>query len=331
MNGQVSEENSRKIVNLSFLCAIFVCLIHVRWQPATDFGRTLVFMVRGVVGAVGVPFFFLVSGFFLARRFGEPGWWRTAIRKRIGSLLVPYCAWQLVNALVWLAIEGRWSLRPGNFGLNPFVHPKLVPLWYVRSLMILVVASPLLFAAVKRWGRGFLGALFVLNCAMGVFVAQGLVPETSRAGALLYYTFSLLGVLYFSVGAYLAGHPMTLSRRAGNWCGVAALALGVVRLAIFHFRVTVPFDLCVFVLPTLMAFLWAHTPATRLPAVLAQAVFPVYLMHVVLYDVLDALGLLPGAFRAWAEPVFGVGLAIVISGLLHRFSPRLARVLFGGR
>lgn len=331
MKHSISEESSRKIVNLSFLCAVFVCIIHVKWPTETETGWLLVFLFKQMICAVGVPFFFVVSGYFLVRHCEEPGWWGRAVRKRIGTLVIPYCVWQFVTAFVYLLFEHRWPLRPGGFGLNPFIPPNLVPLWYLRTLMIFVVASPLVVKALKRWGRGFLAAAFVANLVVGVFAAQGMIPEESRVGGLVYYTFSVKGIFYFSLGAYLALRPMTLSRRAGNLCGVVALAFMVVQLAVCHFRWAVPFDFCVFVLPTLMAFLWVHAPATRMPSVLAQATFPVYLMHAIVYAALRLGGVFSGMSGAWCELFVGVSFSILVSAILHRFCPFLARLAFGGR
>ena len=328
---RISEENSAKVVNLSFLCMIFVCMVHVRWNVSTEVGRALVYLFKYVICAVCIPFFFVVSGFFLARHFGEPGWWKAAIRKRIGTLLVPYCAWQFINAFVWLAIDHRWTLRPGAFGLNPFIWPKLVPLWYLRALMIFVVASPLLLWALKRWGRGFLAVAFAANLVVGAFSAMGMIPERSPVGGLLYYTFSVLGVFYFSLGAWLAMHPMTLSRRTGNWCGAAALVLIAIQMTIYCLGIVIPFDFRDLLLPVLMAFLWTHTPTTRLPGVLAQAIFPIYLMHVIVYDIMENVVFKGQTFCNLPELFCGVVCSIAVSAILHRFLPRVACFLFGGR
>jgi peptidoglycan/LPS O-acetylase OafA/YrhL len=331
MKYALSDATSRKIVNLSFLCAIFVCMIHVRWTTSTEFGEAFVFLFKRSIGSIAVPFFFAVSGFFLARHCEEAGWWKTAVRKRIGSLLIPYCVWQIVNALVWFAIERHWSLRPGAFGLNPFMIPKLVPLWYIRTLVIFVVLSPLIVRALRRWGMGFLFVVLLANLVYGVFTSLGYVTENTRLGELLFHTFSLLGLLSFSVGAYLALHPMTLSRRAGNWCGVAALAMIVLRLSAYYFKITIPFDWETFNIATLLAFLWVHAPTTRLPDVLARSIFPIYLMHVIFYALLRECTPLSGTLLGWEELGWGVGMSLLVSAFLHRFCPDVARFVFGGR
>lgn len=332
MKNPISEENSRKIVNLSFLCAALVCAGHCVWPTQTAFGRVVAYMFRGLLCEVTIPFFFLVSGYFLARHFDEPGWWGRAVRKRIWTIAIPYCVWQFVNAFVWLAISGRWPLRPGGFGLNPFIPPQLVPLWYLRALMIFVVLGPLFAWVLKRWGRGFLAAAFAANLVVGAFVAQGKIPELSRVGGIVFYTFPVRGIFYFSLGAWLAMHPTPLSRRAGNLCGALALGFTAIRLVILHFHWAVPFDFGVLVLPTLLAFLWMHAPAFRLPSVFAQSIFPVYLMHVIVYAVLRQLLVFPsGTLGAFSELALGFGISVAISALLHRFCPRVARLAFGGR
>ena len=330
MKRPLSEESSRKIVNLSFLCAVLICAVHVQWVPPNSGGDVLLFC-RKCMGDPALNFFFIVSGFFLAWHFGESGWWASAIRKRIGTILIPYAVWQFVNAVAWFAVDHRWVLRLGNFGLNPFVYPMLDPLWYLRNLMLLVVASPMIFACLKRWGKSFLAAVFVAGLAAGCLMETGGLSASSRLGGFLRTTFTLQGLFMFCLGAYLAMHPMSLSRRAGRWCGVAALVLVFARFALFYLKVPVPFDVVIPASLLALAFAWTHMPAFRLPKALARSVFPIYLMHAIILQTVFRQIFPWSLFTPIEEILLGVGGSIVIAELLHRGLPCVARFAFGGR
>ena len=330
MKRPLSEESSRKIVNLSFLCAALICAVHVQWTPPNSGGDVLLFC-RKCLGDPALSFFFIVSGFFLARHYEEPGWWASAIRKRIGTIVIPYCVWQFVNAVAWLVVDHRWALRLGNFGLNPFVYPMLDPLWYLRNLMLLVGVSPLLFACLKRWGVRFLAAVFVAGLAAGCLMETGCLSASSRLGGFLQTTFTLQGLFVFCLGSYLALRPVSLSRRVGRWCGVAALALVFARFALFYLKVPVPFDVVIPATLLALAFAWTHVPTFRLPKALARSVFPIYLMHAIILQTVCRQVFPWSPFTPVEELLLGVGGPIVIAELLHRGLPRVARFVFGGR
>lgn len=79
-------EVSNKIKNLSFLCSLAVVAIHCGWDEDSLMKS---FFCEGVA-RIAVPFFFVVSGYFLARHIGEDGWYKQELRKRVASLLIPY-------------------------------------------------------------------------------------------------------------------------------------------------------------------------------------------------------------------------------------------------
>lgn len=319
------------IGNLAFLCIILVCVVHVGWTASTELGQMLVYLSRSLLPELAVSFFYIVSGYFLARHFGEPGWWKTAVLKRLRTLMIPYFVWATVNVALVYANTGSLPGRGGGYALSPFSSPDLIPLWYLRCLMVLVALSPLVWLALKRFGKSFLAAAFAANLLLGVLLESGVITEHQPVGMLLCYTLSPLGLFYFSLGAYLSHNPVTLSRRAGTLCGAAALALLAVRLVLFHFKIVIPFNLCALIAPAALAFLWTRTPATPLPAFLTRAVFPIFLMHVLFFKQLRYLGLGAGTLGQWMILVLGIVLSIAVSEILHRFFPRVAYVVFGGR
>lgn len=94
----ISDVLSNKIKNMGIVCAMLVVCIHVDWPTEVKWSWTWIidcFFERGI-SQIAVPFFFVVSGFFLSGHFDEPHWWKREVVKRIKSLLIPYVVWSVV-------------------------------------------------------------------------------------------------------------------------------------------------------------------------------------------------------------------------------------------
>ena len=305
---------SSKFANMGFACVCLVVLMHVHclWEG-------------GGINQLAVPFFFAMSGYFLATHVEEDGWYAKALSKRLRTLIVPLFAWCMIWVLVTIPLAMALNVRAGRelfsnvltgwdalryLALDVTRTPALGPLWYVRCLFFFVVVSPVVVWLIRK--IGFV-SLLLLGCLYYAYSARGVVID------FLSYGFSLEGIFYFSTGLYLRMKHVPLN--VGPMIGVPLFALGV---AIYVIGLT---ELSI---PVMIVGLWGMMPTRCLPRSLVSNAFPIYLMHMFIL-------LLFGTDKI-ASPLIavGVGMLVVVlsigcAEMIRRTSPRLVNVLWGGR
>ena len=355
MRNSIPKRLSDKISSFALFCAAMVVGIHVAgfqehgtvmwwWSRIGHFGCFL----------IAVPFFFAASGFFLAGHFKEEGWWKRECLKRTQSLLVPYVIWSGVAVLMVLGmvlaanvLHGRelsanipssWKWWALAFGMNPFCYPAVVPFWYLRTLMMFVVISPLLYQAIKWGGARILVVIYVASGAILVFAG-------GRFYLFMRYTFSLNGLFFFVLGMVMRLGECTLESR-NRLLPLASLFFGIVALGcsiLFCEVETRLFSLLRMVYVPLFLFaMWNLLPSVKLPRWLSSAAFPIYLLHVLVWRLLGAIEmaahrhcfvfLRPEDFYGWGiKWIVGFGGSLMLALLLRRKLPRFASIAFGGR
>lgn len=337
----MTERTSAKIANLGFICAVLVVMIHVVHPVAPKPFSTAVWeLTRGGISRIAVPFFFICSGFFLARHFREDGWWTAQVGKRIHTLMIPYCIWITIVFAYKVFLDGvaPWydvtTFRGfcKVYGLNLFGMPLLGAMWYVRDLMIFTLVSPLLFRLVDRCGALFLCFAFIAYAVLspGDPPAWMTFPKTMtkffRSGI------SLEGLFYFSFGAYVSFRPIALQRRTGLVCGAVAMALVVIRLACVQFHVPMPVCLRTFFIPLLLIGAWELTPTVRWPAFLVTSAFPIYVMHGLVLKTLRHFLVVPHDLLFWMLQVSAaVAIPVAFAWTMRRSAPSVAKLMWGGR
>ena len=202
----VGKDISTKFANMGFVCVCLVVLMHVHcpWEG-------------GGINQLAVPFFFAMSGYFLATHVDERGWYARALSKRVRTLLVPLFAWCVIWMLFTIPIALILNVRAGRdlsvniltgwgmlryLALDVTRTPALGPLWYVRCLLFFVIVSPAIVWLIRR--SGFF-VLMVLGCVYYAYSAMG------TNFSFLSYGFSLEGVFGFSAGLFLRMKQVSLN------------------------------------------------------------------------------------------------------------------------
>lgn len=333
---------SNKLRNMALVCACFVVFIHsdviapvgsVAWWTRQVLG--------GGICRVAVPFFFFASGFFLALHMDEHGWFMREMRKRVMTLLVPYvvfcCIGIFYKTLTQQEIFDLSSLVKG-FGFVWNYQPATGVLWYVRTLMIFVLISPLLKMVAER---KFLFSFVLVVCCVYNFVVNN---QNSLEGSyFLYSYFSYFGPIYFLIGIYAGRKKIVLTLSGKEVC--QALILGVSLLAAYCwnmlgndlFRARV--FLCASI-PFLLAGMWGVMPSAKWPVMLTSFSFPIFLLQAyakapVLW-VINRNSTVYDIFHKTTVGHLGVALGVcivacIMATCMKRIFPRISIFFFGGR
>lgn len=348
----VSAETSQKIKNMSVICALLVVMIHVGWSreilSPTWFVNEL---VKEGVARIAVPFFFVVSGYFLAAHFDEEGWWRRETKKRIHTLVIPFLMWSIIAYLALLPIEmvadhlahrpfgtsvaltdWRWAKL---LGIVPWSMPRLRPLWYVRALFILVLLSPLIKMGARKFKIGWLLFWFIIPKIVVKLATSDLLWNNFFMHGLPLA--GVGGMFYFSLGVYLRSFKVSVrSRTLFIVCAVCGAATLIAQVILRARGMDSPtgMPLPYLRVPALMYAVWYIMPSRPFPEWLTACAFPIYVMHIIL---LRPAVLVLKYFsvgqqtRAILTCLTGMVLAIAITNLLRKFAPRVSNFLFAGR
>lgn len=182
-----------------------------------DFYNLFRVSISQVLTHVCVPTFYFISGylFFKGLEVWDGYTYKEKIKRRIKSLLIPFLIWNTISVLLKIqsclrheGIEGalcffsdnnywhlywdcqEWNLDRTNWigGEYSASSPYLIPLWFLRDLMVVSFCSPVLYYLLRKtkiWGVILLGICYIT----GVFLN---VPG-----------FSITTFFFFGLGAYM--------------------------------------------------------------------------------------------------------------------------------
>lgn len=203
----IDSSRNQKVVNASFMGALCVVLIHV--GVAAPMGSSSWWVYQLTANGFcrwAVPFFFVAAGYFLAAHVGEIGWWRTAVRRRLRTLLVPFLLWNFLFAAYGVALTivanqlaGRdltanllrgWDILM-YFGIHPLRGGCYGVLWFIETLFLFVLISPILVWLIRRFGW------FVPFVLLGLsYVGLPPFPHNFNPGWMMYFAAGIAARLY---------------------------------------------------------------------------------------------------------------------------------------
>ena len=329
---------SAKAFNMSVVCAILVVIIH---SPQCHDFSSVSYLWTGLVQLglcqIAVPYFFMAAGYFLAKHIVGDNWWRIEVRKRIGTLLIPFFVWNFVFSFLLILVQGGgynwkgWILFAfRTLGIVPFGGLNLGALWFVRSLFAVVLLSGVLYYCIKRWHKMVLLILFALYALTNPYPfegVEGVVWFAPFRTALI----STCGIFWFAMGMHICIASPELLLKRSIWPGIVGIGLLVGRCLAVRSHAGWPWGcyLGVVAIPFVLAGVWACMPRHPWPRWITSMSFPLYILH-------GFFNLLVRPFRPdcfWLSDLVPAAIVNILGSIAIVCGCRyiLPRWLFGGR
>ena len=366
MNNQsnLTEEDllSKTIATVRFPMAFLVVMIHGYFSKVVinggntemDFSNLIVFpkvtFLVGTIASVAVPVFYVLSGFLFFYKVSEfnKTCYFSKLQKRIHSLLIPYLFWNLFSPLVvilgQILVPGVFSGERTNITDYSWIewlqmfwnnagtgYPVSSQLWFLRDLMIVVVASPLVYIFVKY--TKIVGVL--LLWILWVFDIE---PSVTGINITSFFLFSL--------GAYFSIHKVNFVSLSTSMykkrIGVLYL-LFLILAVIFENTVYSPYlhKGCISIGIFFAIGLTANylLKGGRESVFLSKSTMFIYLIHVTPIIFLKKIVLMiaqpsndvDAILVYFFCTVFMTFVSLAIFWILRRYAPRFTSVITGGR
>ena len=197
-----------------------------------------------VLPRIGVPLFFIISGFlFFYRKDFDEVVYKQKLKTRAQTLLVPFFFWNILAILIsashklpflssvfsnaykmefhfsFIRVFNTFFANLKNEGIivtpitdelaevSQMPYPIDVPLWYVRDLMVMVLLSPIIYWMIRRLGKWLIVALGIV----WYFYRALFLPDGGWTALLSCAAF------FFSWGAYYSINKQNLVLNIGKY------------------------------------------------------------------------------------------------------------------
>lgn len=331
---QISENESKSIDSLRCLCVMAVVMLHSKLVSVPDIAPKIpqvywddleMWYSLPIIPPSSLSVLFILSGYLYFRSFGSnTDWKKEYIKKnkaRIVSLVLLYFTWCNINILIRIIFKGLevpdLITYIKGFGVSTGDNPTWCGvLWFVRSLIVFSILSPLYYFTVK-----YLKHYTILLC---LFINHLQLDVT-----LWYFNWYLL------LGSYLGyiGLSLTSITEKFNW-KISLLIFIVYYLYIKLFGGSGPEIILLVLIFSTFIGLFRHYP---LPRFLVQASTFIYVSHFPVNGLLKKI-----FFKILPHTEFGYVCCMYISCILAilicatafhviKRIPVLNYILVGGR
>lgn len=222
--------NYRNLDILKYICAILIIILHLR--PFMNFSNELDLAFNNIITRICVPIFFLITGYFVAKKEKDnPNYIKDYVKKTIPLYLV----WSIiyVPVIIGIAISNLQVI-------NDYLSIITIPLYFLIPLVILLIPIVVLIALVytgtyyhlwyfpaiilsllvlSKWKKKFdIKYLLLLSFILLLFGATetyyGVLPLTMKQLVSYYYNifFTTRNFLFFGLFYVVLGYFMGLKK-----------------------------------------------------------------------------------------------------------------------
>lgn len=345
---KVTDYFSKKATIVSFIMSIFVIYIHANnlsYYGIAANGRTIPNVVvnlwGGVIGGIAVPFFFIMSAYWLFR-FDIHG--NNAVdvlirkmKKKTKTICLPYLLWNAFGMIFYMVIthipyaanmmnNGEViSLTLPNVVEGVFFHKYYFTFWYLKDLIVLIAISPVLLILLRN------------KCVALMSIIVSAVAVLLKLDFVIFEGTSLL---FFMIGGYAVTYTKDFFENKENsaWKWLLAVTLtGIIR----YVNVPIIAELSYFISPILLwksvdVFLPSAFCRRKIRWFITQSFF-VYASHVIPVTIIGHLLAKVSRNYLWVtvsyliSPWITLALIYVVANILYKYTPRFYGLICGGR
>lgn len=345
---RVTDYFSKKATIASFIMSVFVIYIHANnlsYYGLAVNGKTIpniaVNILGETIGTVAVPFFFMMSAYWLFRFDVHD---RSAmnilvgkIKKKVKTICLPYLLWNTFGMIFYMVITRiPFAANMMNHGTailitlsnvmeGIFLHKYYFTFWYMQDLIGLIAISPIILIILKS---KYTTLITIIATAIAVLFKID------------FTLFNGTSFLFFMIGAYMVAHANNYfeseSNKAHGYFGAFVLA-GIIR----YVNIPIMAELSYFISPILLwksmdIFLPLRFYDQKIGWFTTQSFF-IYASHVIPVTVLGHLLAKVNQTYLWATisyliaPWITLALIYIVAKLLYELIPRFYGVICGGR
>lgn len=231
-----------------------------------DTYEMLKIIVSQTLVKVAMPMFFVMSGYLFfanVEKFNKEIYWQK-IWRRIKTLLIPYIIWNLLMAV-----------KMNTFDLSIFWEPANMPLWFLRDLIVVSMATPIIYIGVKKLGWWVFVILLPIYLTGICAIQPGPNPYA---------------ICFFTLGAFLSIRKMGLidtCKRFEVPAYLLSATFGLAMILTYHTYIFPPLMLCFRVVSVVVVFCLAYRilsqTTMRIPKTVCDSSYFIYLSHYVFF------------------------------------------------
>lgn len=197
-----------------WVCAFLIVFLHTYNRDLGEVGNWF----WNVITSIGVPFFFIVSGFFYAKGLKQTSYSKEYFLKYFKRLVIMYMAWTIITLPVsWLCVvrghpDYSFPLKMVYLFRMIFFSGSCGIYWYVLAL---ICCSAIIYSCMKRGWGVLLYIIAVFLFGVGVWYDSS-YNDNNIVFYLIHAVFGSernffnVGLFYMCIGHFLANHEHSL-------------------------------------------------------------------------------------------------------------------------